>query len=136
LYRLLYQSCLNYRLECLVEWKDRAWLQRQLSDQSKFHCHGRQSGDEYWRILNDWDVIVFVSEYEGTPIAMLEALSLGVIPVYPRLGSGGDRYVNGIRPDLLFDPDDLPQAVQALVSLGRASDQEIATLRARCQASV
>src|ERR1041385_1624335 len=100
----LNQAGLPYRFEFLGEGPERARLEQQFPDRARFIFHGRKSGAEYWRILDGWDVIVFVSDYEGTPIAMLEALHRGVVPLYPRVGSGGDDYVRSLEHDLLYEP--------------------------------
>src|SRR6185503_16952042 len=57
---------LNYRREVLGEGPERNWLETRLADRAKFVFHGRKSDDDYWRVLDSWDAIVFVSDYEGT----------------------------------------------------------------------
>ena len=92
------------RLEILGAGPEESWLRRDLSGFDNIVWHGLRRGEEYWQILASWDVILFVSDYEGLPIAMLEALSLGVLPIYPRIGSGGDDYVESVTADLLYTP--------------------------------
>lgn len=130
------QRGLNYRLEFLGDGPDRAWLENQFPDRSRFLFHGRKKGDEYWRILAEWDAILFTSDYEGTPISMLEALSVGVVPIYPRIATGGDAYAAGVRPDLLYEPGDLAHVANTLVGLARASEAEWQSLRLRCTKAV
>ena len=92
------------RLEILGAGPEEPWLRRDLSGFDNVVWHGLRRGEEYWQILASWDVILFVSDYEGLPIAMLEALSLGVLPIYPRIGSGGDDYVGSVAAELLYTP--------------------------------
>jgi glycosyltransferase involved in cell wall biosynthesis len=127
---------LSYRLEFLGEGPELPWLESQFPDRSRFVFHGRNSGEEYWRKLAGWDAIVFVSDYEGTPIAMLEALSMGVVPIYPRIGSGGDAYVKRLREDLLYEPEDFGRVAQVMKSLASAPETEWEALRSRCRQAV
>ena len=123
------QMGLSYRLEFLGEGPARASLERKLVDRSKFQFHGRKSGDEFWRVLGNWDVILFLSDYEGVPLALLEALSVGVIPFYPRIGSGGDAYVAGVRKDLLFEPEDYAHVADTLKKLSLLPESDLERLR-------
>jgi glycosyltransferase involved in cell wall biosynthesis len=132
----LEQLGLDYRLELLGEGPERPWLERHLPTGSKVVFHGRKSGEEYWRILNAWDVIFFVSDYEGTPISMLEAMAMGAIPVFPRVGCGGDAYVAAVRPDLLYSAGDLAQAARTCQDLSAMQDAKVAELRERSRATV
>jgi glycosyltransferase involved in cell wall biosynthesis len=98
--------------------------------------HGRKSGSEYWETLQNWSVILFCSEYEGTPISLLEALSQGVLPIYPRIGSGGENYVEYVSERLLYDPDDLEAPARILAELSNLSAAEQTALRKRAIQSV
>lgn len=131
--RLLDKTGVDYRLEILGDGSEMSWLRDQVSGNSKVIFHGRQSGERYWQILNSWDAILFVSDYEGLPIAMLEALSLGVIPIYPDINSGGDLYARRIAAQLVYPAGDLSGAVREISSLAGATESEIAQLRARCR---
>ncbi len=107
----------QFQLEILGDGPDRIQLERQFDGRPEIVFHGRKSGLEYWKILDAWDVIFFASEYEGLPLALLEAMSRGVVPVYPSIGSSGDRYVTGVRPDLLYPAGRLPAAARVLREL-------------------
>ena len=108
---------LDYRLEFLGDGPERSWLERCFVGGPKFTFHGRKAGEDYWRIVNGWDVIFFTSDYEGTPIALLEAMSVGAIPIYPRIGSGGDAYAQSVRADLLYAPGDFAHVARTLQQL-------------------
>jgi glycosyltransferase involved in cell wall biosynthesis len=126
----------RYGLELLGDGPDRPLLEKAFTGRAPVVFHGRKSGEDYWRLLDGWDAIVFVSDFEGTPIAMLEALSRGVIPLYPEIGSGGDAYVRHLRTDLLYPAWDLAQAATALARLSQMPASEVEDLRRRCQATV
>jgi glycosyltransferase involved in cell wall biosynthesis len=130
---MLDRAGLDYRFEILGEGADQAWLHRRLGGNPRVRMHGRKSGDEYWKTLGGWDVILFTSDYEGLPISMLEAFSLGILPVYPRIDSGGDGYTTRVRPDLLYAPDDFEHVAEVLKSLHSAPRETIDELRERAR---
>lgn len=110
-------------LEILGEGEERKNLEASLPDGKNVFFRGRQTGGDYWRTLSSWDAVIFTSDYEGTPISLLEAMSVGVLPVYPLTGSGGDDYVRQLSPSLLYRHDDagsLPKVFQWLKSLSGA----------------
>lgn len=124
-------SGIQYQLEFLGDGPERAWLESQLPDRKRFVFHGRKSGAEYWDILSSWDALLFVSDYEGTPIALLEAMAAGVIPIHPAIGSGGDRYAAEVDPLLAYPAGDL-NALAALISdLARWPTARIEIVRRR-----
>jgi glycosyltransferase involved in cell wall biosynthesis len=104
-------------------------LQQSFGGNSQVAILGRKSGAEYWNRLQAWDAIVSTSDYEGTPIALLEALSQGVLPLYPRIDSGGDAYVAQIDPSLLYEKEDVTKAAKRLVLLSQTSEVALAPLR-------
>ena len=127
---------LDYRFEILGDGPEKRWLEGQLSGNTKVRFHGRRSGDEYWNILSNWDVIVFMSDYEGLPISLLEAFSLGILPIFPRIRSGGDRYASSVRSDFLYSPDDFDHVARVLQELKADSGESVCRLRekAKCLA--
>jgi glycosyltransferase involved in cell wall biosynthesis len=136
LFARLNAAGLDYRAEFLGDGAERPWLEGQLPDRHKFLFHGRKSGDDYWRILRGWDVILSVSDYEGTPIAVLEALSQGVIPIYPRIDSGGESYAEEVGPGLVYAPEDFDQVLRTLEELRQLPESEFERLRQRGRAAV
>ncbi len=93
-----------FRLEILGSGQESPFLENQFRQRKNVIFHGQRSGEAYWQILASWDAILFVSDYEGLPISLLEAMSLGVVPIYPRIHSGGDSYAKEVAEELLFDP--------------------------------
>lgn len=108
---------LRWRLELLGDGEERASLEKALPDRSRVVFHGRRSGDEYWRIVDGWDAVVFTSDYEGTPIALLEAMTRGVLPVHPRIGSGGDAYAAAVDPVLAYEAGDMGAMAASVAAL-------------------
>ncbi|MDA1273227.1 MAG: glycosyltransferase family 4 protein [Verrucomicrobia bacterium] len=124
---------LDYRFEILGDGPDRSRLERQFSGNPRIRFHGRKSGTDYWSILSQWDVIVFLSDYEGLPISLLEAFSLGIIPIYPRIQSGGDNYASEVRSDLVYSPDDFGHVARVLQEMKAAPEETVRSLRTRAK---
>lgn len=62
---------------------------------SRFEYCGVVSGNGKDCLLKDSDVLVMPSFYEGLPIALLESMSFGVVPVVTEVGSIGEYVMNG-----------------------------------------
>lgn len=122
---------LDYRLEFLGDGPERPWLEERLPDRARFLFHGRKSGGEYWSILSGWDALLFVSDYEGTPIALLEAMAAGVVPVHPAIGSGGDRYAAEVDPVLAYPAGDMAALAALIPDLARWPTARIEAVRQR-----
>ncbi|MBI4325300.1 MAG: glycosyltransferase family 4 protein [Chloroflexi bacterium] len=130
LYRCLANSGLDFKFEIIGDGPALSWLKREVQNEANIRFHGRLTGTHYWRALNGCDVLIFVSDYEGLPISLLEALSIGILPLYPRINSGGDSYVAGLSPEFLFTPDDFQGVAAVLKRLQERSDEEVEELRA------
>ncbi len=129
----------SYRLEFLGEGDELAWLQEQMSGLSRperFLFHGRRSGADYWKSVSQWDAILFVSDYEGTPLAELEAMAVGVVPFHPRLVSGGDLYAGRVAPECVYPPGDLSALAGAVHWLGVRTGPERSALSQSARAAM
>ncbi len=122
---------INYRMEFLGDGLDRELLESFFCDRSRSTFHGVKSGADYWKILNGWDALISVSDYEGTPIALLEALAMGVVPIFPAIGSGGDLYVREVSSNFIFSKGDMSAAAQSILSLTRSAFRTNGNMAAR-----
>jgi glycosyltransferase involved in cell wall biosynthesis len=127
--QILTQLKVDFRFEFLGEGPEEGWLRKELDAPAQYRFHGRRHGREYWDVLRNWDVIVFVSDYEGTPIALLEALSQGIVPVFPDIGSGGDAYTQAIDPDLVYPAGNLEMLGRLIAKISRMPGSQIHQLR-------
>jgi Glycosyl transferases group 1 len=109
---------MSHRWELLGTGPDQPGLEHAMASVgAKARFHGVQTGDAYWNIVSGWDVIVFTSDFEGLPIAMLEAMIRGVIPVFPDVDCGGRDYARRVAPELVYPAADLPGAARVLTWL-------------------
>ncbi len=117
LVRELDKRGVNFRLELLGDGPDAGWLKEQFKLHPAVKFHGAQTGEAYWKILSHWDAILYVSDSEGTPVSLLEGLSVGVMPLFPRLPSGGTAYAQQVDPAFLYEPGEMAQAAQIIQDL-------------------
>lgn len=104
-----------HRWEFLGDGPERLQLEKTLATGgANARFHGALSGDAYWKALSTWDVILFTSDYEGLPIAMLEAMSQGVVPVFPEISCGGREYTARVAPELVYPATDPAAAARTL----------------------
>lgn len=127
----------SQRWEFLGEGREQEWLSarfRELGVEAVFH--GVRRGAQYWETLLGWDLILFASDYEGLPISMLEAMSQGVVPVFPDLDNGGRDYTRKVCEDLLYPAGDMPAAARCIQRFWRGGMSERQTLSERSRAVV
>ena len=129
LIQVLDRARLNYRLELLGDGPDQLWLEQHMASHPRVQFHGRKTGGEYWKIVAGWDVILFTSDFEGLPLALLEAMSAGVLPVYPRINSGGEFYVYQVNPEFLHDTEDFPRVAAVLAEIASAAESRVQAWR-------
>jgi hypothetical protein len=109
------------------------WLYR-LKEQvgSNVVFHGWLDGSDYRRVVGSWDAAVYFSEHEAGPIALLEAMSAGVIPFYPRVGgSWADEYSPRVDELCHYPPGDMNALASAVRAVFRSKGERVATLRER-----
>ncbi len=133
LVRTLEASGLEFRLELLGGGPSEHWLQRRFSGDARISQLGHQTGEAYWKALSHWDAIIFTSDYEGLPLALLEAMSVGVLPIYPRIDSGGDSYVADLNADFLYPAGDVQSAAGAFREIVTASEERREAWRTRAR---
>lgn len=133
----LHRQGLPHTWEILGDGLERPALESSMAQTGvKVRFHGGQTGEAFWKILSSWDVIVFTSDFEGMPLALLEAMSVGVLPVFPRLASGGRDTTERIASELIYTPGDLADAARAITWLAGRSSEDLAQLRLRSQAVI
>ncbi len=83
---------------------------RQLSGRVEFY--GRLEAEQIDRELLVCQAVLLMSEYEGLPVALLEAMARGVVPVVRCIPSGVPELVDHERTGLLTDADSTNAAMQ------------------------
>lgn len=76
------------------------------------------SYDQVPRLLQDYDVFVLLSDFEGLPLSLLEAMGAGVVPVVSDLPSGLAEVVDETR-GVRVPVGDVERAADAIMDLAR-----------------
>ncbi len=114
----------------LGDGPERARLEAATAGTGSLRFHGWLSGADYWRALANLDFAVFFSDYEGTPIALLEAMSVGVTPLFPAIGGDGEELSRHLAPACVYPAGDMALATRQLADLAAEHDAR-RRLRAR-----
>lgn len=80
---------------------------------------GRRTPDEVRELLGESDALVLVSDFEGTSVAMLEAMGRGVVPCVSRVASGVDEWVRDGENGLTAPVGDVCGLAEKIARLGR-----------------
>lgn len=77
---------------------------------------GKKTPDEVRKLLPSYHSFVLLSDYEGLPVALLEAMSAGLVPVCTRIRSGVMEVIRNDQNGLLVDDrtDSLYKAISRL----------------------
>ena len=95
---------------------------RQAGLQNRIRFQGRVEPSEVPQILKSCHAILLMSDFEGLPVALLEAMSQGVVPIVRMINSGISELVIHERTGLLVD-NNPENAADAIVRLSQ--DQEL-----------
>jgi glycosyltransferase involved in cell wall biosynthesis len=87
----------------------------------RIHFHGRIPPEQVQPLLQRSQAILLMSDFEGLPVALLEAMAAGVVPVVRAIESGIPELVHHEHTGLLVG-NDPAEAAAALVRLSREPD--------------
>ena len=82
----------------------------------RIHFHGRVPPEQVQPLLQRCQAILLMSDFEGLPVALLEAMASGVVPVVRSIESGIPELVQHERTGLLVENDPV-EAAAALLRL-------------------
>ena len=105
---LLKQKYPHFKIEILGDGPLKNSISTQLKHNKNVRFLPWTEGEDYWKILSNWKYILFLSDYEGLPISLLEAVHSGCIPVYPDFHNGQQQ---GLQL-LLYPKGDMNAAVE------------------------
>jgi colanic acid/amylovoran biosynthesis glycosyltransferase len=121
------QACLmDSRIECLVIGdgpalsSSRQWVaDNKLGN--RIHFLGRLESSIVQNKLSQCQALLLMSDYEGLPVTLLEAMAIGIVPVVRTIPSGIPELVKHHETGLLVD-DTPEQAAAAIVCLAARPD--------------
>jgi glycosyltransferase involved in cell wall biosynthesis len=121
-----------FQLQIIGDGPDRSELERQLKATGlaeHVEFAGWLSPEKVKARLRTMDVFLLLSEYEGLPVALLEAMAHGVVPVVTRIESGNTQLVRDGENGFVLPIGDTASFAARLASL--ASDREMLTALGR-----
>lgn len=93
----LVRKQIPFHLTIAGDGPERSWLESRFREDglsSQVTFLGEVPYDQVRSILDDHDVFLLVSDYEGLPLSLLEAMGAGLVPVVSDLPSGVREVVN------------------------------------------
>jgi len=96
-------------------------LVHQAGLKGRIHFHGRIPPEQVQPLLQRSQAILLMSDFEGLPVALLEAMAVGVVPVVRAIESGIPELVQQEHTGLLVG-NDPAEAAAALARLSRDPD--------------
>lgn len=124
------RACLDRGLEATLtivgDGPDAEQLQRLLAERSleqRTQLLREVPPREVYRLLTQSHALLMPSQFEGLPIALLESLACGCVPVVSRLPGITDAAVTHGQTGLLVKPGDVTGFADAVVSLGGSAVQ-------------
>lgn len=125
----------RFRFEVLGDgvWRER--LERETGNAVTFH--GWTSKEEFWRVMSGWDAVVFFSEMEGGPLALLEGCAVGAIPFFPAIGGSlGDLCAPKVDARCHYPAGDMRALAKAVDDVLGQTVEGIAAARDRARNAV
>jgi glycosyltransferase involved in cell wall biosynthesis len=86
--RLLGQAAVPVRWTIIGDGPERARLVEAMPESERVHYRTPKTNEEVLSLCAEGDVFVFPTRFEGFPVALLEAMSAGLVPVASDLASG------------------------------------------------
>jgi glycosyltransferase involved in cell wall biosynthesis len=122
----IYRACLDRGIECRLtvvgDGPDAGRVEQKLSDRGVLdrtrRLKGLTTGQVYQLLLNS-HVLLMPSFYEGLPIALLESLACGCVPVASRLPGITDAAISESETGLLAPVADVAGFTEAIQRLSR-----------------
>lgn len=105
--------------------------------EQKINASGLHANVKFWgwlspaevkRRLAEFDVFALMSDHEGLPVALLEAMGQTLLPVVTRINSGNSQLIRDGKNGLLFPVGDITGCAEHLASLA-ADRNRLRTLR-------
>lgn len=99
--------------------------------QNRIQVLNRIEPGEVYGVLQKCHSFVLLSDYEGLPVSMLEAMAVGVVPICLSMRSGiADVIENGVNGFIIAKVEQLPDIIKALQkNQGRWTDLSNAAIR-------
>lgn len=116
---------IEFTIDFIGEGNDRVRLEEAMKQESpdvSVRFPGWLSSNEVRERFAELDLFVLMSEFEGLPVALLEAMGAGVAPVVSRIASGNTELISDGENGFVAEPGDIESFATRIESLARDSD--------------
>lgn len=113
----------QYEIHILGSGDFERTLRRRLKSRSNVRFLGWIEGAAYWDAIRQWRYLLFLSDYEGTPLSLIEGAHAGLRPVYPDFHPGAPLPA-GLTRASLYPPGDI-EAAARLVAESENADRPV-----------
>lgn len=117
LVRRLEKQGVNYHMTFVGDGEMESTLKGDLADlveAGKVTMSGRLSPADATAALAQSDILLLLSEFEGLPLALLEAMAVGCVPVVWRTESGIDQVIRTGVNGIILEQGDIPGVAETL----------------------
>lgn len=125
---------LDYVFELVGDGSYQAELQRRLADHPRVVFRGWLEGEDYFRAVAGWDVLVMLSDYEGFSRAGMEAMNCGVVPVHPDFSPAAAELLGPAAGVGLYPVGDMAAAAERIAGLAALGAAGRRSLGLACRA--
>ena len=111
-----------FELHLIGDGNDRTRLEdelKRLAPDAPVKFHGWLSPEEVRKQLSELDAFLLMSDFEGLPVALLEAMGNGLAPVVSEIASGNVQLVKDGENGFSAPPGDIPAFAERLARLAR-----------------
>jgi len=123
--KYLDQMQVNYHLDIVGDGPLEAKMSEYFLDNSKVTIHGRLSKDEIDVLLKKAHVFTMLSDFEGLPLSLIEALKEGCIPVLNKIESGVCEIIESGVNGLIIDHADMREMAAQIKDLANSKEKRV-----------
>lgn len=120
--RLLHENGTNFTLDVVGSGPDEGVLAQGFSSLPGIVMHGPLANEQVMQMLTQLDILLMPSHFEGLPLVLLEAMSLGVVPVVSWLKGCTDFAVTDGKDGFLVKVGDVTGFAAAIAQLAENRD--------------
>ncbi|MEX0322228.1 MAG: glycosyltransferase [Puniceicoccaceae bacterium] len=119
----LEQHGLSFRVEVLGDGNYLNALRESFAGDDRVQFHGHLTDNAYRETISRWDYILFLSDYEGLPLSLIEGVASGCLPIYPDFHNGSD-WISPLASQCFYHTGDVRQAAAVVARTESKWDQQ------------
>ncbi|HEV8592354.1 MAG TPA: glycosyltransferase family 4 protein [Pyrinomonadaceae bacterium] len=134
--RTLVEQGIEFRFTCCGTGPAEGYFVNEMKSvlSDRFEHRGVVKGVEKWSVLSSADIFLLPSKFEGLPIALLEAMAAGCIPVVSNVGAMAEAVADDVS-GYIVEPGNVDQIVDKLKMLLSKDQTELSEMRRLARAT-